>query len=152
MGVVKARKKRKTKTSGQREVRRECGRHGGRSSPCHSRWIIIQFVKWEHRSQTWKLSSDCDVCKQAGREFAEDLTKEDKAARELLRPRIKEARDQKKRACFRGPFWSQRKCANIPTEGKNCTGKHVLSILKAVKWDAKAFAWRNTFSPLVSYW
>ncbi|KAI2665242.1 hypothetical protein H4Q32_021467 [Labeo rohita] len=34
----------------------------------------------------------------------EDLSKEDKMARELLWPKIKEARDQKKRAYFRGPF------------------------------------------------
>lgn len=76
----------------------------GKKEQNHPRQVIIQFVKKECRNQIWRLSKDCDVCKQAGIRFAEDLTKEDKAAREKLWPRIKEAWDQKKRAYFRGPL------------------------------------------------
>lgn len=76
----------------------------GKKDHNRTRQVIIQFVKQECRNEIWKLSKDCDVCKQAGIRFAEDLAKEDKATREKLWPKIKEARDQKKRAYFRGPY------------------------------------------------
>lgn len=69
-----------------------------------TRQVIIQFVKRECRNEIWRLSKDSEACNQANVRFAEDLTKEDRATRELLWPRIKEAREQKKRAYFRGPL------------------------------------------------
>jgi len=44
------------------------------------------------------------VCKEAGIHLAEDLNKEDREARGVLWPRIKQARAEGKVAYFRGPF------------------------------------------------
>ncbi|KAK7882245.1 hypothetical protein WMY93_028419 [Mugilogobius chulae] len=76
----------------------------GRRESQQSRQVIIQFVKRECRNEIWRLTKNCDVCKREGIRFAEDMIPEDRETRKLLWPKIKEARDQNKRAYFRGPF------------------------------------------------
>ncbi|KAF7203375.1 putative LOC107395371-like protein [Nothobranchius furzeri] len=76
----------------------------GKKDALHTRQVIIQFVKRECRDLIWKLSKNCDVCKKNGLRFAEDLIQEDREARRLLWPKVKEAREKNKRAYFRGPF------------------------------------------------
>ncbi len=76
----------------------------GRKEGNRTRQIIMQFSKRIYREQIWALSKGSSVCKEAGCHFAEDLNKEDKEARQVLWPRIKQARAEGKAAYFRGPF------------------------------------------------
>jgi len=76
----------------------------GRREGNRTRQIIIQFSKRIYRDQIWTLSKGSTVCKEAGIHFAEDLNKEDRDARGVLWPRIKQARAEGKVAYFRGPF------------------------------------------------
>lgn len=76
----------------------------GKKDSLHTRQVIIQFVKRECRDLIWKLSKNCEICKKNGLRFAEDLIPEDREARRLLWPKVKEAREKNKRAYFRGPF------------------------------------------------
>lgn len=75
----------------------------GRKEPNRTRQVIIQFVKRECRDDIWSLTKDCEVCKKEGIRFAEDMIKEDREARMLVWPKMKEARSQNKRAYYRGP-------------------------------------------------
>ncbi len=76
----------------------------GRKEGNRSRQIIMQFSKRIYRERIWALSKGSSVCKEAGCHFAEDLNKEDREARQVLWPRIKQARAEGKAAYFRGPF------------------------------------------------
>lgn len=76
----------------------------GRKEDGRVRPIIVQFTRRQCRDALWKMTKDSNVCKNAGVKFAEDLTKEAKEAREALWPRIKQARQEDKRAYFRGPY------------------------------------------------
>lgn len=75
----------------------------GRREPNRTRQVIIQFVKRECRDTIWSLTKDCEVCKKEGISFAEDMIKEDREARMLVWPKMREARRQNKRAYYRGP-------------------------------------------------
>lgn len=75
----------------------------GRKEDGRVRNIIVQFTRRQCRDAIWEMTKDSTVCKNAGIRFAEDLTKEAKEARAALWPRIKQARQENKRAYFRGP-------------------------------------------------
>ena len=68
------------------------------------RQVILQFVRRVHRDEIWKLSKDCQACKDAGVKFAEDLTPDDRRARNDYWPIIESARKRGKKAYFSGPF------------------------------------------------
>ncbi|XP_016330220.1 cytoplasmic dynein 2 heavy chain 1-like [Sinocyclocheilus anshuiensis] len=70
----------------------------GRKEGNRTRQIIMQFSKRIYREQIWALSKGSSVCKEAGCHFAEDLNKEDREARQVLWPRIKQARAEGKAA------------------------------------------------------
>lgn len=76
----------------------------GRKTENKTRQIIIQFTRRQHRDAFWKLTKESRVCTEAGIRFMEDLTKEDRMAREALWPRIDQARKNGEKAYFRGPF------------------------------------------------
>jgi len=76
----------------------------GRKTENKTRQIIIQFTRRQHRDAFWKLTKESRVCTEAGIRFMEDLSKEDRMAREDLWPRIDQARKNGEKAYFRGPF------------------------------------------------
>lgn len=76
----------------------------GQRAENRTRFIIIQFTRRQHRDAFWKLTKDSRVCKEAGVKFVEDLTEEDRRAREALWPRISQAKKAGEKAYFRGPF------------------------------------------------
>lgn len=76
----------------------------GKKEPNRTRQVIIQFVKREARDDILALTKHSDVCKKEGIRFAEDMIKEDREARMLLWPKIQEARNQNKKAYYRGPY------------------------------------------------
>lgn len=57
-----------------------------------------------NRDALWKMTKDSKTCQDAVIRFVEDLHKEVKDAREMLWPSIKQARQEGKKAYFRGPY------------------------------------------------
>ncbi|KAJ0058777.1 hypothetical protein NL108_000480 [Boleophthalmus pectinirostris] len=76
----------------------------GRKEEKRTRPVIIQFVKRQHQVGIWKLTKESTICKEAGVHFTEDLTVAARQAREVLWPKIQEAKKAGKKAYFRGPF------------------------------------------------
>lgn len=76
----------------------------GRKEEKNTRPVIIQFVKRQHRDGIWRITKESAICKEAGVHFTEDLTTEVKKIRDVLWPRILEARQAGKKAYFRGPY------------------------------------------------
>lgn len=54
----------------------------GQRAENRTRFIIIQFTRRQHQDACRKLTKDLRVCKEAGVRFVEDLTEEDRRARE----------------------------------------------------------------------
>lgn len=76
----------------------------GKKEEKRTRQVIVQFVKRQHRDGIWRMTKESETCKELGIRFIEDLTREDKQAREALWPQIQEARKAGKKAYFRGPY------------------------------------------------
>lgn len=76
----------------------------GKKEEKWTRSVIIRFVKRKDRDDIWDLTKNSAVCKEARVFFTEDLSEAVKQAREVLWPRIDEARKAGKRAYFRGPY------------------------------------------------
>lgn len=68
------------------------------------RQIIIQFASRTHRDALWKQAKNNRVCADMNVRFKEDLTKEERDARNALWPKIERARQQGMKAFFRGPY------------------------------------------------
>lgn len=68
------------------------------------RQIILQFTSRTHRDALWKQAKNDRVCADMNVRFKEDLTKEERDARNALWPKIERARQQGMKAFFRGPY------------------------------------------------
>lgn len=81
----------------------------GRKEERRTRQLIIQFVGHEHRKEIWGLTKESEICKQVGVHFTEDLTMAEKKAREVLWPKIDEARRSGKKGLgiFPWTLWVQ---------------------------------------------
>lgn len=73
------------------------GAGGNRPRP-----VIIQFALRVYREKVWKAARDHPALKERGVRLMEDLTFAERQQRRLLWPKVKEAREQGKRAHFRG--------------------------------------------------
>ncbi|ROL50085.1 hypothetical protein DPX16_5844 [Anabarilius grahami] len=73
------------------------GTGGNRPRP-----VIIQFALRTYREKVWKAARDHPALKERGIRLAEDLTFAERQQRKLLWPRVKAAREEGKRAYFRG--------------------------------------------------
>lgn len=76
------------------------GRSEGENS-C-PRPVIIQFSMHTYREKVWKAARDNPVLKERDIRLAEDLIFAERQQRKMLWPRVKAARDEGKRAYFRG--------------------------------------------------
>lgn len=74
----------------------------GRREENKTRHVIIQFTQRIHWDALWRMTKDHVICKELCISFIEDLCKTDRETRAALWPKIKEARDAGKRACYRG--------------------------------------------------
>ena len=68
------------------------------------RTIIIRFTMRFYRDIIWREAKNSGYLRDNNLRIKEALTPEDAAAREKLWPLVKKARDEGKRASFRGPF------------------------------------------------
>lgn len=68
------------------------------------RTIIIRFTMRFYRDIIWREAKNSGFLRDNNLRIKEALTPEDAAAREKLWPLVKKARDEGKRASFRGPF------------------------------------------------
>ncbi|XP_078793844.1 uncharacterized protein LOC101159895 [Oryzias latipes] len=73
--------------------RREEGRH---------RQVILQFVTRRHRDAFWKITKNCQTCKNLGIRFKEDFSKADREARAAVWPKMERARAEGKNVYYRG--------------------------------------------------
>lgn len=62
------------------------------------RSIIIQFVTRAMRDDVWKKSRNAKVCQEMHIQFKEDFSKEDREARMVLWPLVRDARMRGQRA------------------------------------------------------
>ncbi|CAM4516517.1 unnamed protein product [Leuciscus chuanchicus] len=76
------------------------GRPGSGSN--RPRPVIIQFALRTYREKVWKAARDHPALKERGVRLAEDLTFAERQQRKLLWPKVKAAREEGKRAYFRG--------------------------------------------------
>lgn len=67
------------------------------------RQIIMQFVGRHFRDELWRTTKHHAVCRELNIRFAEDLTKEDREARQAVWPKIEQARKAGFKTMFRGP-------------------------------------------------
>lgn len=68
------------------------------------RVVIIRFTMRFYRDIIWREAKNSGFLRDNNLRIKEALTPEDAAAREKLWPLVKKARDEGKRASFRGPF------------------------------------------------
>lgn len=54
----------------------------GRKEENKTRQVIIQFTKREHRNETWRLTKESSICKDAAVHFSGDLTMDDMVHRQ----------------------------------------------------------------------
>ncbi len=64
--------------------------------------VIIQFALRVYKEKVWRAARDHPALKQRGVHLTEDLTFAERQQRRLLWPKIKAAREEGKRAYFRG--------------------------------------------------
>lgn len=76
----------------------------GRRMDNKPRQVILQFTEHSHRDGIWTASFKHKVCEELHIRFVEDLTREDKLARDELWPIIEKAQRAGKKAGFKGPF------------------------------------------------
>ncbi len=82
-------------------------RLGRKSSPPNAnpkRAIVILFSMRIYRDEVWRAARNSKFLLDNNLRISELLSPEDKAAREKLWPRVKKAREEGKRAVFRGSF------------------------------------------------
>lgn len=78
-------------------------RIGRKSTPPNKRPIIVLFSMRRYRDAIWRAAKNSRFLLDNALRISELLSPEDKAAREKLWPRVKKAREEGKRAIFRGP-------------------------------------------------
>lgn len=74
-----------------------------RQNGSHRAIIVLFALRWL-RDAVWREAKDCTFLQDNKLRIAEALSTEDKTAREKLWPMVKKAREEGKRASFRGPF------------------------------------------------
>lgn len=78
-------------------------RLGPKSSNANPRRIIVQFLSRTCRDAIWAAAKRSELLKQKRIRFMEDLTQDDKEARNKLWPLVEKARKEGKKAGFSGP-------------------------------------------------
>lgn len=73
--------------------RKEDGRH---------RQVILQFAMRCQRDAFWKLTKNCQTCRDLGIRFKEDFSKADREARAAVWPKMERARAEGKNVYYRG--------------------------------------------------
>lgn len=82
------------------DIAHRLGPRSGEGVP--SRRIIVQFLARSHRDKVWKDAKTSAVLKERRIRIMEDLSQEEKDARNKLWPVVEQARKEGKRAGFRG--------------------------------------------------
>ncbi len=79
-------------------------RLGQKRSDGRPRVIIVQFAMRLYRDTVWRDAKDNHYLKENGLHIKEDLSSEERAARKKAWPLVKRAREEGKKAGFRGGF------------------------------------------------
>lgn len=86
------------------DVVHRLGRKSAPPNTIQKRPIVILFSMRRYRDEIWRAAKNSRFLLDNALRISELISPEDKAAREKLWPRVKKAREEGKRAVFRGPY------------------------------------------------